>query len=498
MKTAYIGGIILNGTEDMKPEHMSVIVENGRIVEILPADGLLPSDCEIVNIKGLYLMPGLINLHVHLNSGGKPSGKKKQPEDYVRLVKVATSNALTGEIVRSMSRGYAYMELQSGVTTIRTVGGISDYDGKIRNEIEEGVRLREKFTEDRLPGMKKHNLRSSLRAVRTGFTRIPAGPFAPDGVGAALRGSAAGSAMPGPRILTANMGISVPGGHLAGSLAYPAHTAAEAVSFVHKIAESRPDLIKLMVTGGIMDAETEGAPGVLKMSPEIIKAACEEAHKLGLPVAAHTESTQGVIEALRGGVDTIEHGALPTDEMMELFHQKGASLVTTISPIMPMALLDTAQTHVRPMDRRNAGIVLRGVIECARRALREGIPVGLGTDSGCPFVTQYDMWRELQYFHNFCGVSEAEALYTATLGNAKIAGLGDETGSIEPGKAADFLITAGNPLENLRALRRPRMIVARGVQITNPILKKDVEIEQALDELLRYTYEDLDDILAGE
>ena len=193
MKTAYIGGIILNGTEDMKPEHMSVIVENGRIVEILPADGLLPSDCEIVNIKGLYLMPGLINLHVHLNSGGKPSGKKKQPEDYVRLVKVATSNALTGEIVRSMSRGYAYMELQSGVTTIRTVGGISDYDGKIRNEIEEGVRLREKFTEDRLPGMKKHNLRSSLRAVRTGFTRIPAGPFAPDGVGAALRGSAAGS-----------------------------------------------------------------------------------------------------------------------------------------------------------------------------------------------------------------------------------------------------------------------------------------------------------------
>ena len=450
----------MNGTEDMKPEHMSVIVENGRIVEILPADGLLPSDCEIVNIKGLYLMPGLINLHVHLNSGGKPSGKKKQPEDYVRLVKVATSNALTGEIVRSMSRGYAYMELQSGVTTIRTVGGISDYDGKIRNEIEEGVRLREKFTEDRLPGMKKHNLRSSLRAVRTGFTRIPAGPFAPDGVGAAIRGGAAGSAMPGPRILTANMGISVP--------------------------------------GGIMDAETEGAPGVLKMSPEIIKAACEEAHKLGLSVAAHTESTQGVIEALRGGVDTIEHGALPTDEMMELFHQKGASLVTTISPIMPMALLDTAQTHVRPMDRRNAGIVLRGVIECARRALREGIPVGLGTDSGCPFVTQYDMWRELQYFHNFCGVSEAEALYTATLGNAKIAGLGEETGSIEPGKAADFLITAGNPLENLRALRRPRMIVARGVQITNPILKKDVEIEQALDDLLRYTYEDLDDILAGE
>ena len=118
-------------------------------------------------------------------------------------------------------------------------------------------------------------------------------------------------------------------------------------------------------------------------------------------------------------------------------------------------------------------------------ALREGIPVGLGTDAGCPFVTQYDMWRELAYFHNFCGVSNAYALHTATLGNAKIAGIDQETGSIEIGKSADFLVTAGNPLEKLRALRRPHMVVIRGEEIAEPGSRKDGEIERTLDELGR-------------
>ena len=119
----------------------------------------------------------------------------------------------------------------------------------------------------------------------------------------------------------------------------------------------------------------------------------------------------------------------------------------------------------------------------------------LGTDTGCPYVTHYDMWRELQYFHNFCGVTEAFALHTATLGNAKIAGISGETGSIEIGKAADLLVTAGNPLEGLNALRKPRMVVARGVRIDRPAIKKNVEIEHDLDSLRKITYEQLEGML---
>ena len=443
-KTAYINAVILDGNRGMKPRRAgAVIVEDGIITDILPGSYSIPAGCEVVDLHGNYLMPGLINLHVHLNSGGKPSAKKKKTEDYVRMVSLAMSNPLTMTAVRERSRRYAVTALRSGVTTIRTVGGIGAIDAQIRDSVGSRSRIL-------------------------------------------------------PRILAGNTGISVPGGHVAGSLAYPVSSEIDAVYTVRRIAKSNPDLIKLMITGGIMDAERKGDPGVLRMKPEIIRAACNEAHRLGYPVAAHVESTEGVLQALRGGVDTIEHGAMPTNEIMDLFHSKGASLITTISPVLPLAMLDPGKTHVRSMDKYNAMIVLRGIVECSRRALREGIPVGLGTDTGCPFVTHYNMWRELQYFVNFCDVSNSFALYTATLRNAEIAGISDETGSIQVGKTADFLITGNNPLEDLRALKDPKTVVRGGIRIEEPKNRKDKEIEGALDDLMGISYADLKKIRCQE
>ena len=162
--------------------------------------------------------------------------------------------------------------------------------------------------------------------------------------------------------------------------------------------------------------------------------------------------------ALENGVDTIEHGAKPDEEILRLFRERGAAQVATLSAAVPYARFDRSVSKATEMEQYNGEVVLEGIIECAKACLAAGIPVGLGTDTGCPYITHYDMWREVRYFHTFCGVSNAFALHTATLGNAKIAGIDGITGSLTPGKSADLIVTAGNPLEDLETLRHVSMV----------------------------------------
>ena len=128
--------------------------------------------------------------------------------------------------------------------------------------------------------------------------------------------------------------------------------------------------------------------------------------------------------------------------------------------------------------------MFEGIIAMAKENLKNGIPVGLGTDTACPYVTQYDMWRELCYYAKFCGVSNAFALYSATLLNAELAGIGGETGSIERGKRAEMIVVRKNPLEDLRALRTPEMVIMGERLIRAPRVKKNPEVEAELDKWL--------------
>ena len=427
MKTAFTNLVLLDGSENMIPRRdCAVLVDGDRITAVLPQKECDFTGFEVVDLQGRYLMPGLINLHVHIPASGKPV---KKPMDAKKSVKLATSNALTRKYIEHMYKVYCRMELFSGVTTFRSVGGIENYDTRIRDLINAGK-------------------------------------------------------TPGPRILAGNMAVSVPEGHMAGSLAYEAATPEEAAMYVRRIAGDKPDLIKLMITGGVLDAAVKGEPGVLKMSPALVKSACEEAHKLGLPVAAHVESPEGLRTALENGVDTIEHGAKPDAEILRLFKETGAVHVATLSPALPYALFDPEVSHVSETERYNGEIVFKGIVECAKQCLANDIPVGLGTDTGCPYVTHYGMWRELQYFHKCCGVPNSFALYTATKRNAEIAGIGDVTGSIETGKSADFIVCEKNPLDDLTALRDLSMVVARGGIFRDPKVKKMPEVETELDKFM--------------
>ena len=225
-------------------------------------------------------------------------------------------------------------------------------------------------------------------------------------------------------------------------------------------------------------------PGELKMPPEMVRAVCEEAHRKGYTVAAHVESPEGVRVALENGVDSIEHGAAPDEHILSLFKERGAFLCTTLSPALPYALFDREITHASEVEQYNGNVVFEGIIACAKAALENDIPVVLGNDVGCPWITQYDFWRELYYFHKYVGVSNAFALYTATARSAELAGLGDVTGTLEAGKAADMIVTAKNPLDDLRALRKVEMVVTRGRVIARPAFRHRKNVEAELDKFL--------------
>lgn len=424
MRYALTNGIILNGKKDMEPiKGLTIIVEDGKIIDITDKE---IKDMKIIDLNNRYVLPGLINMHVHLPGSGMPKDTNRQNKESVDKL---LSHKLTRYIVYKLCAKYAKIELLSGVTTIRTVGGLADIDSKIRDNIKKGILV-------------------------------------------------------GPRILASNMALSVPGGHMAGILAYEATDEESAVKYIEKINETHPDLIKLMITGGVLDAKKKGEPGELKMSPEIIKAACDKAHALGYKVAAHVESTLGVKLALENGVDTIEHGAKLTSDIIKLFKDKKASLITTISPAVPLAKFDKEISHATDLTQYNGNIVFEGIVSSSKECLKNDINVGLGTDTACPFVTHYDTWRELAYFMKYVQNDAREAIYHATLGNAIIAGIDKETGSIEINKSCDLLIVDKNPIEDITSLRKPYMVVFKGKVIKQPKVKKIKYVEQELDKHL--------------
>lgn len=432
MAYVFTHAIVLDGTADMEPRPNTTVVVNdeGRIAAIGAADETTaPANAQEIDLKGAYLVPGLVNLHVHLCGSGKPTSAGAAGD----LIDKVVRNPIGMWYLRRVIKRHAQQQLASGVTTVRSVGD---------------------------PGFADVDVRDAINAGK----------------------------YQGPRLLTSGVGVTVPNGHGAGLFAHIAKTPELAREIVRDCFARKCDLVKLFITGGVFDAEKEGEPGVLRMSPEIAAAAVDEAHKLGMATAAHIESAEGVRVGLEAGVDTIEHGADLTPELIALFKENGvgrsSSLTCTVSPALPFVELDPEKTHSTEIQKVNGNIVYKGIVHAAQAALEAGIPVGLGTDSACPYVTHYDMWREVVYFERIVGAQRKLALHTATLGNARILGLGDETGSIEVGKAADLIVLDENPLDNLEALRQVEMVMARGKLVSGLSVKHLPELDRELDEFL--------------
>lgn len=417
---------VYDGTLDMKLlKGVNVEVTD----EIISKIGNFEIDPKSKVIDGTdkFMVPGLINLHAHLPSSGKLT--KKKLGDKSKLVKFVTGNPVGRMIGNMLVKKYALMALNSGVTTVRAVGGVGALDSMLRDKINAGKLV-------------------------------------------------------GPRLLVCNTAIGVKGGHMDGTVARAIESVDEIKARINELEEQKVDLVKLMITGGVLDGKEPGHPAPLRMSKEMVEEACKEAHKRGMKVCAHVESPEGMEVAITCGVDSIEHGSGFDKKLIPSMKKNKQAVVCTLSPAIPFALLKPEVHGYGEVAKINTDIVLKGIVDSAKLCLENDIMLGLGTDAGSTLTSHYNFYQELILFEKYEKVSKSFALHTATLVNAKIAGIDNETGSIEVNKKADLLIINEDPLKDLHALAKPWMVMVKGNLIRKPKVKHDKVLDSLMDPII--------------
>ncbi len=271
-----------------------------------------------------------------------------------------------------------------------------------------------------------------------------------------LRDAIDAGRVPGPRISAAGNVLCMTGGHgwFIGRAVDGPWDARKAVR------EQRwygADCIKLIATGGVL---TKGAvPGIAQLSEEEMQAACLEAHHHGMRVAAHAIGTDGINNALRAGVDSIEHGHMLDDDSIALFKARGAYLVPTLTA--PTCILEHAADGSQPdFVVRKAREVNAHMVERIKRAFTMGVKIAGGSDAGTPYNYHENYAYEVELMHRLLGMTPQAALHAATAVAAELIGL--HRGLLEPGEPADLLLLDRDAGEDVRALARPRAVIKAG------------------------------------
>ncbi|MCI1984376.1 MAG: amidohydrolase family protein [Bifidobacteriaceae bacterium] len=433
-------------TGTVVPGQTVLVGENGTIEWVgEDADIAVPSGYNRLDASGKYLTPGLINAHVHVFGSGKPLSQALLSPRADAITSAFLHSHVGSAYMKRLARGFLQTELLSGVTSLRTVGDTGYETVELASEFDSGESV-------------------------------------------------------GPRMLASGPLMAVTGGHGSPKVTMTSDSPWEARRNVRQSLRAGVTAIKIAATAGVTDARRLGEAGRPQMTLEEMAAICDEAHSAGLIVAAHAQSREGVMRALRAGVDTIEHGSSLTDEMIELFLHNPASLrgytalIPTMIAALPLVRLPQSVTGITDIVHANAAAVSAEMESGLKTALAAGVVVGVGTDASCTYVTQYGTWRELDVMHRFGGMGAAAVLHAATQVNAQILGLADVTGSITAGKSADMVLLTKNPLDgsaaaeadesaNFRAFEQPEAVIVRGRVLLHPRIERLAEIDAQLDTL---------------
>jgi imidazolonepropionase-like amidohydrolase len=261
----------------------------------------------------------------------------------------------------------------------------------------------------------------------------------------------------GPRVIAAGRAIAMTGGH--GWFLGREADGAEAVRHaVRSELKAGATCIKLMASGGVYGHAEE--PGSPQLTVEELRVAVEEAHKAGRRVAAHAYSIEAIGNALDAGVDSIEHGSFIDRDTAGRMRESGTYLVPTMSVYRAMSERGP-ELGAPEYIRRKTAEVLEASREAFRLALEAGVPVAAGTDCGAPGHPHGTLPEELMLMVE-SGASPIQALRFGTSAAADLLGLGDEVGSLEPGKRADLLAVDGDPTSEILALRDVRLVLRDG------------------------------------
>ncbi len=395
-------GTLIDGVSNAARSQVTIVVEKNKITAVQNGYTVPQTGDEVIDLKSKTVMPGLIDLHVHIESETSRDAAQKRM-------------TMSSADVAFEAQKHAMTTLMAGFTTVRDMGG-SGVNIALRNAISKGLVVGPRiFT-------------AGKTIATTGGHGDPTNGWRPD--------------------------VTFPDNIDDGVI----NSAEEARRAVRQRYKDGSDCIKITATGGVLSIAKSGkAPQFMQ---EEVEAVVNTANDYGFHVAAHAHGAEGMKRAIRAGVRTIEHGTLMDDECIQLFKEKGTYYVPTI--IAGRSAADSAKIpgYYHPLVTPKAleiGSVIQKTFE---KAYKAGVKVAFGTDAG---VYKHGLNAlEFQYMTEG-GMPMIEALKSATMVAAEVLDMKDQLGSIETGKIADIIATDANPLTDVKTLMKVAFVMKEGV-----------------------------------
>ncbi|NBG88487.1 metal-dependent hydrolase family protein [Isachenkonia alkalipeptolytica] len=253
--------------------------------------------------------------------------------------------------------------------------------------------------------------------------------------------------IPGPKSLVSGKFITMTGGH-GWQIGRECDGIAEVTKGAREQLKQGADVLKIMATGGVLTPGVD--PNASQLSEAEITAAVTEAHKAGKKTATHAQGIFGIKNAVRAGINSVEHGVFLDDEAADMMAERGTYLVPTFSAIYN--IIKYGEEHGIPKFAVDKAKAIKEVhFESFQLARSKGVNIAMGTDAGTPFNRHGDNLFELKLMVDM-GMTPLEAIQSSTYRSAQLLGIDDSHGSLEVGKKADFLLVKNNPLRDIHNL----------------------------------------------